>query len=138
MLYGRSVFFLTFSHPHIFWSRMGLENFDQNQNSGHWHAFQHPKKKFCPRPLLRPKKAVLCFSTIILSIWSISMANRVIILGMQSIPEFRYGSLPYTQIKIFAFYCRFLGVKVTFLPKILVSEWPYFLKIGLGGTKWEK
>ena len=50
------------------------------------------------------------------------MANRVIILGMQSIPEFRYGSLPYTQIKIFAFYCRFLGVKVTFLPKIWVSE----------------
>ena len=85
-------------------------------------CFSTPKKEILPKATFKAKKGSFMFfhhnTLCLIHIYG----NRVIILGMQSIPEFSYGSLPYAQIKIFALYYKYLGVKVTFLPKIWVSE----------------
>ena len=56
------VFFVSKPHPTLKHGKLGLENFDQNQNEGHICPLCPSKKKICQRPLPRPKKAIYLFS----------------------------------------------------------------------------
>ena len=70
-------------------------------------------------------------------LWSIFMANRADIIGIGSIPEFRYRSLLYPPFKKTACY-YFFPIILAFHPKIWLSKWPWSLKVGLRGVKSKK
>ena len=135
--------FLRKPSTHILLNRMGLQNFDQNKKSDDFYAlfrlnFFTLKRKFAKGHFKGQKRPYLCFPTLSVFITSIYIASRADIVGMNSIPEFRYGSLLCPSFKNFACYYWLLAIILAFLPKTWLSKWPWFLKVGLRGVKSKK
>ena len=62
------------------------------------------KRKFAKGHFKGQKRPYFCFPTLSVFIRSIYIASRADIIGMNSIPEFRYGSLLCPPFKKFACY----------------------------------
>ena len=66
--------------------------------------YKPSKRKFANGHFKGQKRPYLCFPTLSVFIRSIYIASRADIIGMNSIPEFRYGSLLCPPFKKFACY----------------------------------
>ena len=123
---------------HIYSYRIGLQNFAQKDKEGKNLLYNPQKQNFSSGHFKGPKRLCFCFQTKLSPLDPYIMLTRVGNNGIKSIPEFRYGSLLYPPLKIFACLYTFLGFLVTFLQKTRFSKWHLFLKIGLGGLKSKK
>ena len=96
--------------------------------------YKPPKRKFPKGHFKGQKRPHFHFSTLSLSLWSIFRASRVSSNDIKSIPEFRCGSLLYPPFKKIACYYWLMVIILAFLPKIWLSNWPWFLKVGQEGS----
>ena len=101
-------------------------------------VYPHKKRKFTKGHFKGQERPYFYFWTQRVHIRSIFMTIRVGIIGIESTPGFRYGFSLYPPFKKTACFFWILCTILGFLPKIWLSKWSWFLKVGLRGVKSKK